>query len=95
MRVWDLKTGRCLKKSTSVLSTINRLLFLNVDFIFVVEAHNPFVQCVTWGPTPVTEGSEESDRIVNVVATGGTDKVRQKSLFSSEATSVLIVYSSW
>lgn len=42
----------------------------------IVEAHSPFVQCVAWGPTPVTEGSDDSDRIVNVVATGGTDKVR-------------------
>ena len=41
----------------------------------LVEAHSPFVQCVAWAPAPLTEGSEDTDRILNVVATGGTDKV--------------------
>jgi len=40
-----------------------------------IEAHSPFVQCVAWAPAPLTEGSEDTDRILNVVATGGTDKV--------------------
>lgn len=72
MRVWDLKTGRCLKKSMfDFLLKFNRSLTL----FLLVEAHSPFVQCVAWGPTPVTEGGDETDRIVNVVATGGTDKV--------------------
>ena len=43
-----------------------------------VEAHSPFVQCVAWAPAPLTEGSEDTDRILNVVATGGTDKVKMK-----------------
>jgi len=43
--------------------------------IDLVEAHSPFVQCVSWAPTPVTENGDESDRVINVVATGGTDKV--------------------
>ena len=34
------------------------------------------MQCVAWASTPPSEGDGESDRIVNVVATGGTDKVR-------------------
>lgn len=82
MRVWDLKTGRCLKKSMFVF-----LLELNscLTLFPLVEAHSPFVQCVAWGPTPVTEGGDETDRIVNVVATGGTDKVYQSylNLYSS------------
>jgi platelet-activating factor acetylhydrolase IB subunit alpha len=72
LRVWDLKTGRCLKKSAFIFLTV---VLTDLTSI-VVEAHSPFVQCVAWGPTPVTEGGDESDRIVNVVATGGTDKVR-------------------
>ena len=31
---------------------------------------------MAWAPAPLTEGSEDADRILNVVATGGTDKVR-------------------
>ena len=77
MRVWDLKTGRCLKKSMFVFL----LEFDPCLTLFpLVEAHSPFVQCVAWGPTPVTEGGDETDRIVNVVATGGTDKVNQSYL---------------
>ena len=72
MRVWDLKTGRCLKKSKS---SVKQVLCYLTNCIGTVDAHSPFVQCVAWGPTPVTEGSDDSDRIVNVVATGGTDKV--------------------
>jgi hypothetical protein len=45
-------------------------------FFSLVEAHSPFVQCVAWAPAPLTEGSENVDRILNVVATGGTDKVK-------------------
>lgn len=30
---------------------------------------------MAWAPAPLTEGSEDADRILNVVATGGTDKV--------------------
>ena len=48
--------------------------FLSLSF-YLVEAHSPFVQCVAWAPAPLTEGSEDTDRILNVVATGGTDKV--------------------
>lgn len=44
-------------------------------FSLLVEAHSPFVQCVAWASTPPTEGDGDSDKIVNVVATGGTDKV--------------------
>ncbi len=46
-----------------------------------VEAHSPFVQCVAWASTPPSEGEGETDRIVNVVATGGTDKVRCRKVF--------------
>ena len=38
------------------------------------------MQCVAWASTPPSEGEGESDRIVNVVATGGTDKVRHRLL---------------
>ncbi|KIJ96937.1 hypothetical protein K443DRAFT_10254 [Laccaria amethystina LaAM-08-1] len=41
-----------------------------------VEAHSPFVQCVAWGPAPLTDAkNDEPERIVNVLATGGTDKL--------------------
>ncbi|KAF9040662.1 dynein regulator [Panaeolus papilionaceus] len=40
-----------------------------------IEAHSPFVQCIAWGRTPLTpEGTQDPDKIINVVATGGTDK---------------------
>ena len=41
------------------------------------------MQCVAWASTPPSEGDGESDRIVNVVATGGTDKVHH--IFSKHA----------
>ena len=41
-----------------------------------VEAHSPFVQCIAWASATSSESEGESDRILNVVATGGTDKVR-------------------
>ena len=44
-------------------------------YYYLVEAHNSFVQCVAWAPAPLTEASENADRIFSVVATGGTDKV--------------------
>ncbi|KIM71777.1 hypothetical protein PILCRDRAFT_830134 [Piloderma croceum F 1598] len=39
-----------------------------------VEAHSPFVQCLAWGRVKV-EGQGDADGTVNVVATGGTDKL--------------------
>ena len=71
MRIWDLKTGRCLRKSTFFISIV-----LLSNPLLLVEAHSPFVQCVAWAPAPLTGGSEDTDRILNVVATGGTDKVK-------------------
>jgi hypothetical protein len=58
----------------STKSDFLRLSILTGD---PVEAHSPFTQCVAWGPTPVAGGKGQgSDRIVNVVATAGADKVR-------------------
>ena len=34
---------------------------------------------MAWAPAPLAEGSEDTDRILNVVATGGTDKVNIKN----------------
>ncbi|KAF8880780.1 miller-Dieker lissencephaly protein [Infundibulicybe gibba] len=39
-----------------------------------IEAHSPFTQCVAWGRAPASAGGEP-DRAVNVIATGGTDKL--------------------
>ncbi|KAH9947606.1 dynein regulator [Amylocystis lapponica] len=39
-----------------------------------IEAHTPFTQCLAWGHVPATEGGT-TGRIVNVVATGGTDEL--------------------
>ena len=56
IRIWDLKTGRCMKR---------------------VEAHSPFVQCLSWGRIKTEgKGDDTADATVNVVASGGTDKVR-------------------
>lgn len=60
-RIWDLKTGRCVR---------------------VVEAHERFVSCIAWGRQTVsaesngntTEGSPAT-RLINVIATGGSDQV--------------------
>lgn len=64
-------------------------IYLSHDDTFaywlLVEAHSPFVQCVAWAPAPLTEGSEDTDRILNVVATGGTDKVKMRKLYTSRA----------
>jgi platelet-activating factor acetylhydrolase IB subunit alpha len=73
MRIWDLKTGRCMRKSK-----ISNQIYIGLShhWPLPVEAHNPFAQCVAWGPVPVAEGKgDDADRTVNVVATGGTDKV--------------------
>ncbi|KAF8164844.1 dynein regulator [Crassisporium funariophilum] len=40
-----------------------------------IEAHSPFVQCVAWAPSQASEGGEDNERFVNVIATGGTDKL--------------------
>ncbi|KAG5717873.1 Nuclear distribution protein PAC1 [Termitomyces sp. T112] len=41
-----------------------------------VEAHKPFTQCLSWGPAPVIDGkSDDCERSVNVIATGGTDQL--------------------
>ncbi|KDQ09585.1 hypothetical protein BOTBODRAFT_36989 [Botryobasidium botryosum FD-172 SS1] len=60
-RVWDLKTGRCLRR---------------------IEAHDHFVSCMAWGRQVVSgEGSSAdalqdgtSERVLNVIATGSSDK---------------------
>ena len=87
MRIWDLKTGRCLRKSAFPILNPNNTNFLSHSFYYyhVVEAHSPFVQCVAWAPAPLTEGSEDTDRILNVVATGGTDKVYIRKLYTYHA----------
>jgi hypothetical protein len=57
---------------------------LSISLLISVEAHSPFVQCVAWASSPPSEVEGESDRILNVVATGGTDKVREANIaFSS------------
>lgn len=76
LRVWDLKTGRCLKKSQCSAS----VSLYSFSLLISVEAHSPFVQCVAWASSPPSEVEGESDRILNVVATGGTDKVRKQML---------------
>ena len=48
-----------------------------LSLLVSVEAHSPFVQCVAWASAPSSETEGDSDRILNVVATGGTDKVRE------------------
>ncbi|KAG6911013.1 hypothetical protein DXG01_005428 [Tephrocybe rancida] len=41
-----------------------------------IEAHKPFTQCISWGHVPIKEGqSDDLERSVNVIATGGTDQV--------------------
>ena len=54
----------------------------SISHLISVEAHSPFVQCVAWASSPPSEVEGESDRILNVVATGGTDKVREKKMLS-------------
>ena len=61
------------KKCVSHIKSLVVIHYLSLSFYFyyLVEAHSPFI-C---GPAPLTEGSEDADRILNLVATGGTDKV--------------------
>ncbi|KAG6817003.1 hypothetical protein H0H87_000898 [Tephrocybe sp. NHM501043] len=41
-----------------------------------IEAHKPFTQCISWGHVPVKESqSDDLERSVNVIATGGTDEL--------------------
>jgi platelet-activating factor acetylhydrolase IB subunit alpha len=56
MRIWDLKTGQCMKQ---------------------IEVHSLFVQCLAWGHVRADgkDAADTADGIVNVIATGGTDKV--------------------
>lgn len=72
------ENGSMLEKEC--VSHFQSLVVIQFSYSFfyyyhLVEAHSPFVQCVAWAPAPLTEGSEDADRILNVVATGGTDKV--------------------
>ncbi|KAJ8519222.1 hypothetical protein ONZ45_g3810 [Pleurotus djamor] len=41
-----------------------------------IEAHSPFAQCLSWGRSALSpDGKEDPEKAVNVIATGGTDKV--------------------
>ncbi|KAJ3505202.1 hypothetical protein NLJ89_g7541 [Agrocybe chaxingu] len=90
IKLWDALRGQCLWTFVGHDGWVQELTFhpcgkfllsaaddhtVRVWDLKTVEAHSPFVQCVSWGPTPIVEGNDESDRIVNVVATGGTDKL--------------------
>lgn len=64
IRIWDLKTGRCTRK---------------------IEAHVQFVTSMSWGRQVVGTASQSSDkdpnagpRLVNVIATTGSDQVSVK-----------------
>jgi hypothetical protein len=82
------ENGSMLKKKC--VSHFNSLVVIHFSkpffFLYLVEAHSPFVQCVAWAPAPLTEGSEDTDRILNVVATGGTDKVKYQKLYTLRAS---------
>jgi hypothetical protein len=71
----------CVSRSKSLV-----VIDFSNSYYYQVEAHSPFVQCVAWAPAPLTEGSEDTDRILNVVATGGTDKVNIRKLYTPRAS---------
>jgi platelet-activating factor acetylhydrolase IB subunit alpha len=61
VRVWELQTGRCLK---------------------TIDAHGHFVTTLSWGRQPASgkagdasaNGTDESKKLVNVVASGSVDQ---------------------
>ena len=54
------------------------------------------MQCVAWGPAPLTEAkNDEPERIVNVLATGGTDKVLVLWLYLRLTTNLNVLDFSW
>lgn len=79
IRIWDLKTGRCTRK---------------------IEAHVQFVTSMSWGRQVVgtaPQGTDKTDpnagpRLVNVIATTGSDQVSLLVAIAESQRTRLIYY---
>ena len=92
---WTMLAKRCFFTFTSSFLT-NLMPFFFPLYLPIVEAHSPFVQCVAWGPAPLTDAkNDEPERIVNVLATGGTDKVLLLWLYLRLTTNLDVLDFSW